>query len=129
MVEAYQSFEMAVARNAFETEDYDIEWQNISRKYNIDVVILDTAGRLHVDEDMMKELQNIKKNVTVHQSILVVDAMTGQDAVTVAADFLNDYTYGFKVDGENAILNIENDPDYVNINNFNFIYISPHKIK
>ena len=51
------------------------------------VVILDTAGRLHVDEDMMAELQNIKKNVTVHQSILVVDAMTGQDAVNVASEF------------------------------------------
>lgn len=51
------------------------------------IVILDTAGRLHVDEDMMKELQDIKAAVTVHQTILVVDAMTGQDAVNVAASF------------------------------------------
>ena len=51
------------------------------------VVILDTAGRLHVDEDMMKELQEIKATVEVHQSLLVVDAMTGQDAVNVASEF------------------------------------------
>ena len=51
------------------------------------VVILDTAGRLHVDEDMMEELQEIKSNVEIDQSILVVDAMTGQDAVNVASTF------------------------------------------
>ena len=51
------------------------------------IVILDTAGRLHVDEDMMAELQEIKETVTVHQTILVVDAMTGQDAVNVASSF------------------------------------------
>lgn len=52
-----------------------------------DIVILDTAGRLHIDEDMMAELQEIKKAVEVHQTILVVDAMTGQDAVNVAGTF------------------------------------------
>ena len=51
------------------------------------LVILDTAGRLHVDEDMMAELQEIKESVEVHQTILVVDAMTGQDAVNVAQSF------------------------------------------
>ena len=51
------------------------------------LVILDTAGRLHIDEDMMAELQNIKANVDVHQTILVVDVMTGQDAVNVAKEF------------------------------------------
>ena len=51
------------------------------------VVILDTAGRLHVDEDMMDELIEIKENVDVAQTILVVDAMTGQDAVNVAGTF------------------------------------------
>lgn len=51
------------------------------------VVILDTAGRLHVDEDMMNELIEIKENVEVTQTILVVDAMTGQDAVNVAQNF------------------------------------------
>lgn len=51
------------------------------------IVILDTAGRLHIDEEMMAELQEIKEAVTVHQTILVVDAMTGQDAVNVASNF------------------------------------------
>ena len=51
------------------------------------VVILDTAGRLHIDEAMMAELQEIKAQITVHQTLLVVDAMTGQDAVNVAKEF------------------------------------------
>ncbi len=51
------------------------------------VVILDTAGRLHIDEEMMQELQEIKEQVEVHQTILVVDAMTGQDAVNAASMF------------------------------------------
>lgn len=54
---------------------------------NENVVILDTAGRLHIDEGMMDELKSIKANVDVHQTILVVDAMTGQDAVNVAKEF------------------------------------------
>ena len=58
-----------------------------AQKHGHNVVILDTAGRLHVDEDMMQELENIKKEVEVHQTLLVVDAMTGQDAVNVAAEF------------------------------------------
>lgn len=56
-------------------------------KNGSNIVILDTAGRLHIDEDMMAELQEIKEAVTVHQTILVVDAMTGQDAVNVAGSF------------------------------------------
>lgn len=56
-------------------------------KNGFQVVILDTAGRLHVDEDMMAELQEIKEKITVHQTLLVVDAMTGQDAVNVAGEF------------------------------------------
>ena len=52
-----------------------------------DVVILDTAGRLHVDEELMQELQNVKKSVKPHEILLVVDAMTGQDAVNVANEF------------------------------------------
>ena len=58
-----------------------------AQKNNNNVVILDTAGRLHVDEDMMNELKDIKEAVNVHQTILVVDAMTGQDAVNVASTF------------------------------------------
>ncbi len=58
-----------------------------ARKKDLNVVIIDTAGRLHVDEDMMVELEEIKRNVEVHQTLLVVDAMTGQDAVSVASQF------------------------------------------
>ena len=60
-----------------------------AQKNNFNVVILDTAGRLHIDEDMMGELQAIKEAITVHQTLLVVDAMTGQDAVNVAESFQN----------------------------------------
>ncbi len=52
-----------------------------------DVVILDTAGRLHIDEDLMNELKNVKANVKPHEILLVVDSMTGQDAVNVAKAF------------------------------------------
>ena len=67
-----------------------------NEKYN--VLILDTAGRLHIDEDMMKELADIKEALTVDQPILVVDAMTGQDAVNVAE------TFGEKVGIDGVIL-------------------------
>ena len=56
-------------------------------KNNIQIVFLDTAGRLHVDEAMMEELKQIKENVSVTYTILTVDAMTGQDAVNVATNF------------------------------------------
>ena len=52
-----------------------------------DVLIIDTSGRLHVDDTLMAELANIKKAVSPHDILLVVDAMTGQDAVTVAEEF------------------------------------------
>ena len=58
-----------------------------AQKNGNNIVILDTAGRLHIDEDMMGELREIKEAVTVHQTILVIDAMTGQDAVNVAKEF------------------------------------------
>ncbi|NBI92555.1 signal recognition particle protein [Lachnospiraceae bacterium] len=58
-----------------------------AKKNGHNLVILDTAGRLHIDEEMMEELQEIKKDVDVHQTLLVVDAMTGQDAVNVAKEF------------------------------------------
>ena len=56
-------------------------------KNGFNVVILDTAGRLHIDESMMDELVGIREAVEVYQTILVVDAMTGQDAVNVAGTF------------------------------------------
>ncbi|MBR3525337.1 MAG: signal recognition particle protein, partial [Lachnospiraceae bacterium] len=58
-----------------------------AEKGGFNVVILDTAGRLHIDEDMMQELITIKESITVHQTLLVVDALTGQDAVNVAKEF------------------------------------------
>ncbi len=58
-----------------------------ARENNYNVVIIDTAGRLHIDEDMMAELVDIKNNINVDQTVLVVDSMTGQDAVNAASMF------------------------------------------
>ena len=58
-----------------------------AKENNYNIVILDTAGRLHIEENMMDELINIKSEVNVDQTILVVDSMTGQDAVNVASSF------------------------------------------
>lgn len=69
-----------------------------AKKNNYNLVILDTAGRLHIDEDMMQELMDIKENIEVHQTILVVDSMTGQDAVNVAE------TFNSKLDVDGVIL-------------------------
>ncbi|MFQ6808693.1 MAG: signal recognition particle protein [Blautia sp.] len=69
-----------------------------AKKEKFNVLILDTAGRLHIDGDMMAELGNIKEAITVDQTILVVDAMTGQDAVNVAE------TFGQKVGIDGVIL-------------------------
>ena len=52
-----------------------------------DVIILDTAGRLHIDEELMQELKNLKSDIKPHEILLVVDSMTGQDAVNVAQSF------------------------------------------
>ncbi len=63
--------------------------QAISEAYSKlnDVIILDTAGRLHIDEELMQELANVKASVKPHEILLVVDSMTGQDAVNVATEF------------------------------------------
>ncbi len=58
-----------------------------AKDYGNDLVLLDTAGRLHIDETLMEELQNIKSQVQPHEILLVVDSMTGQDAVNVAQAF------------------------------------------
>lgn len=63
------------------------EAMTYAKKNGFDVVIFDTAGRLHIDEDMMDELSSIKKNIDILNTILVVDAMTGQDAVNVSSTF------------------------------------------
>ncbi len=58
-----------------------------AKSMQLDVVIIDTAGRLHIDENLMQELSNIKENVKPQEILLVVDSMTGQDAVNVASSF------------------------------------------
>ena len=58
-----------------------------AKKEGNNVVILDTAGRLHIDEELMQELQNIKKEIDVNHTVLTVDAMTGQDVLNVATTF------------------------------------------
>jgi len=60
---------------------------NYAKKNGHDVIILDTAGRLHIDQEMMSEISNVAKTVTPHQIYLVCDAMTGQDAVNSAKEF------------------------------------------
>ncbi len=77
-------FEMGTDHKPVEIVKTALEYAN---KNNDNVVIIDTAGRLHIDEDMMAELIEIKNQVEIHQSLLVVDAMTGQDAVNVATEF------------------------------------------
>lgn len=62
---------------------------NYAIKQGYDTVIIDTAGRLHINEELMKELENIKKETEPTEILLTVDAMTGQDAVTVAEEFNN----------------------------------------
>ncbi|MCR5580126.1 MAG: signal recognition particle protein [Pseudobutyrivibrio sp.] len=63
------------------------EAMDYAKKNGFDVVIFDTAGRLHIDKDMMDELSSIKNNIHILNTILVVDAMTGQDAVNVSSTF------------------------------------------
>lgn len=60
---------------------------NYAASHNCDTIILDTAGRLHIDQEMMEELETIKSTVEPDEILLVVDAMTGQDAVNVAKNF------------------------------------------
>ena len=61
-----------------------------AKKQGFDVVIIDTAGRLHINEELMNELKNIKSEVKPQEILLVVDAMTGQDAVTISESFNKD---------------------------------------
>jgi len=76
-------FEMGSAK----PQDICREAVSTARKGFIDLVILDTAGRLHIDQELMTELAEIKKTVSPQEILLVADAMTGQDAVNVAREF------------------------------------------
>ncbi len=70
--------------NPVEISEKSIEYAKLK---NLDLVIIDTAGRLHIDEKLMKELQDIKNKINPHEILLVADAMTGQEAVNVAKEF------------------------------------------
>lgn len=77
-------FEMGDKENPVNIAKQGIEH---AKKMGNDIVIIDTAGRLHIDEDLMDELKNIKAVVKPHEILLVIDSMTGQDAVNVAQSF------------------------------------------
>ncbi len=77
-------YEQGTDRDPVEIADWALDQ---AREENRDVLIIDTAGRLHVDEDLMAELARIRKRTKPHNVLLVVDAMTGQDAVGVAESF------------------------------------------
>ena len=77
-------FSMGTGHNPVDIAKAAVEHAK-ANQYNL--VFLDTAGRLHIDEELMNELKNIKAEVDVHQTILTVDSMTGQDAVNVASTF------------------------------------------
>ncbi|WP_405102243.1 signal recognition particle protein [Oceanobacillus sp. FSL H7-0719] len=84
-----EQLDMPVFSLGTEANPVDIAKQAIdkAKEEHLDYVIIDTAGRLHVDTDLMNELQEIKEMVTPDEIFLVVDAMTGQDAVNVAESF------------------------------------------
>ena len=75
-----------------EVSPVEIARQSLDKAAHLacDTIIIDTAGRLHIDEKLMEELQNIKATVQPHEILLTIDAMTGQDAVTVADTFNKD---------------------------------------
>jgi signal recognition particle subunit SRP54 len=79
-IPVYSSDEKDAVKIAVDSIDY-------ARKNARDTVIIDTAGRLSIDEEMMKEIETIKSNVKPHEILFVVDSMTGQDAVTTAKNF------------------------------------------
>lgn len=80
-------FSMGTGHNPVDIAKAGVEH---ARANHYNIVFLDTAGRLHIDEELMQELKNIKAEISVYQTILTVDAMTGQDAVNVATSFDGD---------------------------------------
>ena len=77
-------FEMGTEVSPVEISKKALEY---AAQQHHDVILIDTAGRLHINEELMQELQDIKTAVRPQEILLVVDAMTGQDAVTVAESF------------------------------------------
>ena len=78
--EVFEKGTQAPVKTAKQAIDY-------AGRMGYDTVVIDTAGRLHIDDALMKELEEVKKSVDVHEILLTVDAMTGQDAVNVAETF------------------------------------------
>lgn len=83
------NFKIPVFQMGTEVNPVEIAKQSLleAKKKDCDVVIIDTAGRLHIDEELMEELKSIKKEVRPQEILLVIDAMTGQDSVNVASTF------------------------------------------
>ena len=77
-------FSMGTGHNPVDIAKAGVEHVKANKN---NIVFLDTAGRLHIDEELMQELKNMKSQIHVHQTILTVDSMTGQDAVNVASSF------------------------------------------
>lgn len=77
-------FSMGTGHNPVDIAKAGVEHARANKN---NIVFLDTAGRLHIDEELMQELKNMKSQIHVHQTILTVDSMTGQDAVNVASSF------------------------------------------
>ena len=77
-------FSMGTGHNPVDIAKAGVEHAKANKN---NIVFLDTAGRLHIDEELMQELKNMKSQIHVHQTILTVDSMTGQDAVNVASSF------------------------------------------
>ena len=74
-------------RNCRDAAKIALDAKKEAERKGLNILIIDTAGRLHIDEQLMEELSSIKKQVKPHEILLVVDAMTGQDAVNVAQTF------------------------------------------
>jgi signal recognition particle subunit SRP54 len=89
LIKVGEQAEATVYQQGTDKDPRDIaEWAlEQAKREGRDVLIVDTSGRLHIDEELMKELADIKKRVRPHNVLLVVDAMTGQDAVNVADQF------------------------------------------
>ncbi len=79
-------FEMGTEHSAVQIAKAAVEH---AKSHGNDFVIIDTAGRLHIDDELMKELENVKSAVNPDEILLVIDAMTGQDAVNIAESFNN----------------------------------------
>ena len=89
MVEWGRRVDVPVVTGAEKADPASVVFDGMERAVaeNVDVLLIDTAGRLHIDEELMDELKNVKAEVEPNEILLVIDSMTGQDAVNVAKSF------------------------------------------